>query len=91
MFNLRRFSWKRALGTLSRCPKTLSTIAFHQSQRILEAIAQPIEGLGQDVIVSASIGIALGPQDGTDVESIIKNADLAMYAAKDTGKYLSFL
>jgi len=60
--------------------------AAQVAQRILEAIAQPIEGLGQDVIVSASIGIALGPQDGTDVESIIKNADLAMYAAKDTGR-----
>lgn len=55
-------------------------------QRILEAIAQPIEGLGQDVLVSASIGIALGPQDGTDVETLIKNADLAMYAAKDKGR-----
>lgn len=55
-------------------------------QRILEAIAQPIDGLGQEVLVSASIGIALGPQDGTDVETLIKNADLAMYAAKDKGR-----
>ncbi|HQV80646.1 MAG TPA: diguanylate cyclase, partial [Agitococcus sp.] len=55
-------------------------------QRILEAIAQPIEGLGQEVLVSASIGIALGPQDGSDVETLIKNADLAMYAAKDKGR-----
>ena len=55
-------------------------------QRILEAIAQPIDGLGQEVLVSASIGIALGPQDGSDVETLIKNADLAMYAAKDKGR-----
>lgn len=55
-------------------------------RRILEAIAQPIDGLGQEVLVSASIGIALGPQDGSDVETLIKNADLAMYAAKDKGR-----
>lgn len=55
-------------------------------RRILEAIAQPIDGLGQQVLVSASIGIALGPQDGSDVETLIKNADLAMYAAKDKGR-----
>jgi diguanylate cyclase (GGDEF)-like protein len=60
--------------------------AAQVAQRILEAVAQPIEGLGQEVVVSASIGIALGLQDGSDVESIIKNADLAMYAAKDTGR-----
>ncbi|MFO1390780.1 MAG: EAL domain-containing protein [Agitococcus sp.] len=55
-------------------------------RRILDVIAQPIEGLGQEVLVSASIGIALGPQDGSDVETLIKNADLAMYAAKDRGR-----
>ena len=56
------------------------------ARRILDAIALPIQIGTQEVIVSASIGIALGPQDGYDVESLLKNADLAMYSVKDTGR-----
>lgn len=56
------------------------------ARRILEAISLPIQIGTQEVIVSASIGIALGPQDGYDVESLLKNADLAMYSVKDKGR-----
>src|SRR5262249_30193217 len=38
------------------------------------------------VTTDASIGIALSPQDGSDIERILKNADLAMYAAKAAGR-----
>ncbi len=56
------------------------------ARRILEAISLPIQIGTQEVIVSASIGIALGPRDGYDVESLLKNADLAMYSVKDKGR-----
>ena len=48
--------------------------------------ARPIECLGHQVTTDASIGIALAPQDGSDLDQILKNADLAMYAAKAAGR-----
>ena len=54
--------------------------------RIFEAIRAPYECLGHQVTTDASIGIALAPQDGTDLDQILKNADLAMYAAKAAGR-----
>jgi len=54
--------------------------------RIHEAIRQPYECLGHQLMTDASIGIALAPQDGTDLDQLIKNADLAMYGAKANGR-----
>jgi diguanylate cyclase (GGDEF)-like protein len=54
--------------------------------RIFEAIRTPYECLGHQVTTDASIGIALAPQDGSDLDQILKNADLAMYAAKAAGR-----
>ena len=50
--------------------------------RIFAAIRTPYECLGHQVTTDASIGIAMAPQDGSDLDHILKNADLAMYAAK---------
>ena len=54
--------------------------------RIHEAIRQPYQCLGHQLTTDASIGIALAPQDGTDLDQLIKNADLAMYGAKAEGR-----
>ena len=54
--------------------------------RIFEAIREPYECLGHQVTTDASIGIALAPQHGADFDQILKNADLAMYAAKAAGR-----
>ena len=54
--------------------------------RIHEAIRQPYQCLGHQLSTDASIGIALAPQDGTDLDQLVKNADLAMYAAKAGGR-----
>jgi PAS domain S-box-containing protein len=54
-------------------------------QRLLEAVATPIDCFGHELVVSASIGVALFPQDGEDVDSLLRKADLAMYAAKAKG------
>ncbi len=54
--------------------------------RIHEAIRQPYQCLGHQLSSDASIGIALAPQDGTDLDQLIKNADLAMYGAKADGR-----
>jgi len=57
--------------------------------RIYEAIRAPYQCLGHQLTTDASIGIALAPRDGTDLEQILKNADLAMYAAKSAGRRTS--
>ena len=53
---------------------------------ILEALAEPIFVAGHDLVVGASIGISVFPEDGEDAESLIRAADTAMYAAKGRGR-----
>jgi predicted signal transduction protein with EAL and GGDEF domain len=54
--------------------------------RIYRVIREPYECLGHQVTTDASIGIALAPKNGTDLDQILQNADLAMYAAKAAGR-----
>jgi diguanylate cyclase (GGDEF)-like protein len=54
--------------------------------RIYQTIREPYECLGHQVAADASIGIALAPEDGTDLDQLLKNADLAMYGAKADGR-----
>lgn len=54
--------------------------------KILETLSQPYHLQGQDLHVSASIGVALFPEDGEDADTLMRNADAAMYHAKDSGR-----
>jgi diguanylate cyclase (GGDEF)-like protein len=56
------------------------------AERILQKIAAPMILKGIEVFVTASIGIVVYPDDATDVEVLVKNADLAMYKAKESGR-----
>jgi len=56
------------------------------AHKLLAAFRQPFAVAGQSLYVTASIGISLCPQDGTDVDTLIRNADAAMYRAKDQGR-----
>ncbi len=56
------------------------------AEKVIGQISQPILLNGQQAVVSASIGIALYPKDGEDLEKLIKEADIAMYKIKKTGK-----
>jgi diguanylate cyclase (GGDEF)-like protein/PAS domain S-box-containing protein len=56
------------------------------AQKILETVQQPLSLGGMPLIVTASIGIALHPADGADPESLLRNADSAMYRAKEDGR-----
>lgn len=56
------------------------------AQRLLAAIAQPFEVAQTTVSASASVGVALAPDHGTDLERLLQLADLAMYEAKLRGK-----
>ncbi len=56
------------------------------AQRILSAAMKPIVLMGQECRVTASIGISMYPKDAQDEQSLMKNADIAMYLAKEEGK-----
>ncbi|MBL8451263.1 MAG: EAL domain-containing protein [Zoogloea sp.] len=59
--------------------------AGHVAERILEAITRPMREAGLELHTAATIGIALFPADGGDTETLLRNADTAMYAAKARG------
>jgi len=56
------------------------------AERISEALKKPIQHLGQQFVITPSIGIATYPDDGEDIESLLKNADTAMHHAKSAGR-----
>ena len=56
------------------------------AQRILGAFQEPFVFGGHRLQVTTSIGIAVYPEDGTDMENLLKNADSAMYSAKEQGR-----
>jgi diguanylate cyclase (GGDEF)-like protein len=55
------------------------------ARRILSSLAHPIRLGDRDIFVNASIGIAMYPQDGEDLETLLMHADTAMYQAKEQG------
>jgi diguanylate cyclase (GGDEF)-like protein/PAS domain S-box-containing protein len=56
------------------------------ARNILSAVMKPIVILGQECRVTASIGVCMHPDEGQDEQSVMKNADMAMYLAKEEGK-----
>jgi len=60
--------------------------AARVAQRVLEALAKPVVLAKNQVFVSASIGIVLFPRDGSDLSTLLMNADIAMYQAKSRGR-----
>jgi diguanylate cyclase (GGDEF)-like protein len=63
-------------------PAQLALVA----RKILETMAQPVAVRGEECRVTASVGISAYPQDGKDSQTLLKNADSAMYRAKEQGK-----
>jgi diguanylate cyclase (GGDEF)-like protein len=56
------------------------------SQRIIDSMRKPMRVGGRDHIARASIGIALYPSEGTGIDELLHNADMAMYRAKELGR-----
>jgi diguanylate cyclase (GGDEF)-like protein len=61
-------------------------IALNVAEKIRLTVSQPFDFEGQSIVVTASIGIALYPEHGTDVVDLSKHADEAMYRAKEKGR-----
>jgi diguanylate cyclase (GGDEF)-like protein len=69
----------------------LQELADHQqvadiARKVLSAATKHVLLSGQECRVTASIGVAMFPADGDDEQTLVKNADMAMYLAKDEGK-----
>lgn len=55
------------------------------AQRLLQSLVQPFVLGGEEIFVTASIGIAIAPNDGSEVDSLLQSAETAMYCAKKEG------
>jgi diguanylate cyclase (GGDEF)-like protein/PAS domain S-box-containing protein len=63
-------------------PEDAGTIAH----KIIESMTMPFVVKGKELHIGASVGIAIYPDDGEDMESLLKNSDIAMYHAKESGR-----
>ena len=66
------------LGTVSALERVL--------ERILHEVARPIHLDGHELLVTCSVGVAIWPGDGADLETLLRHADAAMYLAKSSGR-----
>lgn len=67
-------------------PHTSQDEAAKLCTRLLDALAQPLQVAGQEIFVTASIGIAIAPNDGEQLDALLKNAETAMYRVKEDGR-----
>ncbi len=56
------------------------------TKRLLTAIRTPRNVLGHEITIGASIGVVLAPRNGTSADELMKNVDVALYAAKSAGR-----
>jgi diguanylate cyclase (GGDEF)-like protein/PAS domain S-box-containing protein len=63
-------------------PDTAAQVA----RKLMQVLGEPFQLGGHQITVTPSIGIAVSPEDGTDLDSLLKHADLAMYDAKQQGR-----
>jgi diguanylate cyclase (GGDEF)-like protein/PAS domain S-box-containing protein len=56
------------------------------AQKVLDAVSHPYSIDGHELVTTPSIGISVYPNDGREVETLLKNADAAMYHAKESGR-----
>jgi diguanylate cyclase (GGDEF)-like protein len=60
--------------------------AAHVARRVLDAIAEPFHLGEEEIVSSASIGIAMYPTDDVDLDTLVRRADMAMYRSKSQGR-----
>ncbi|MBK1795608.1 EAL domain-containing protein [Devosia sp. WQ 349] len=67
-------------------PLDSADTAARVAERIVKALSAPMNIAGQLIEIGASVGISVGPNDGTATDQLVKNADLALYKAKSEGR-----
>lgn len=68
----------------ARAEQPAAAIAL--AQRILDALSAPYLVDGHQIVIGASVGIAVSPQDGADADLLLKNSDMALYRSKSDGR-----
>ena len=66
--------------------QTREDMIFRTMRRLIARVSEPMQVGGRELHITASAGISLFPQDGPDVQTLLKNADAAMYRAKSQGR-----
>ena len=61
-------------------------IAARVARRVIEVLEAPFDLNGNEAFISCSIGISIYPHDGLELDTLLKNADVAMYCSKDLGR-----
>jgi diguanylate cyclase (GGDEF)-like protein/PAS domain S-box-containing protein len=79
-----RLSGDEFVLLLTQCS---SEQAVQTAQRVLASVARPVDIHGQMNLPSASVGIAIYPDDGTDIDTLLRHADQAMYQAKSDHRH----
>ena len=62
------------------------THAVGVARRLVAALNEPVTVMGTEIFVSVSVGVAMYPNDGGDIDTLLMNADTAMYRAKQAGR-----
>ena len=69
-------------------PEIKQTVSsFRVAEKILSAFNHSFNCEGHELLTSASVGIAVYPEDGEDLDTLMRHADTAMYQAKSTGRH----
>jgi len=61
-------------------------LAIHLAQKLIQSMTKPLCINKQDIYITNSVGVSIFPEDGSNATTLLKNADAAMYKAKDDGK-----
>jgi diguanylate cyclase (GGDEF)-like protein len=56
------------------------------ARKLMAALSQPYQIDGHELRITPTLGISIYPKDGTDADTLLRNADTAMYHAKESGK-----
>jgi diguanylate cyclase (GGDEF)-like protein len=79
-----RFGGDEFLVLLNHMDSVVDIVSV--TRKILRVFSQPFVLQGQEFFINVSAGVSVYPKDGEDADTLIKNADMAMYKAKDRGK-----
>jgi len=71
---------------LQLCEGDQHSAAVALARRVLSIVSAPYQIDGHEIVIGTSIGIAMAPADGSNVDELLKNADLALYRAKSEGR-----
>jgi diguanylate cyclase (GGDEF)-like protein len=80
------FHWSDDEFAIVQVGSDHQTSTANLASRLIEVVGAPYEIQGHQITIGVSIGIAIAPDDGSEPDQLLKNADLALYRAKEDGR-----